>query len=152
MEDKTAVAWKNGVNDTVQALGKPKIIMTDPDSPITSNEMDEWFRNNKDVQHVMTRRRAVSAERAIRFFNKKMNHKVSNEVKPWTEYVNRVLTRTNTGKEVVAEGKKQGQEQPNRTTEFTPEEAAKLENWFEVHNNMALNKTQHEISRYRYWR
>ncbi len=41
MEEKAAAAWKSGVNDIVKVLGKPKIIMTDPDSSITSNEMEE---------------------------------------------------------------------------------------------------------------
>ena len=45
METKTAVDWKEGVNDAVNASGKPKIITSDPDSSITSNEMDEWFRD-----------------------------------------------------------------------------------------------------------
>ena len=66
METKTAVDWKKGVNDIVHALGKPKIILTDPDSSITSNELDELFRNNKDVQRVMTRRHPVFAEKAVR--------------------------------------------------------------------------------------
>ena len=144
METKTAVDWKKGVNDIVNALGKPKIIMTDPDSSITSNELDEWVRNNKDVQHVMTRRHAVFAEKAIRFFKEKMNQKVSKEVKPWIEYVDSVLSRVNTGKEAVVPGKKQDKIRPNRTTEFTPEEAAKPENWFEVHNNMEL-KAKHNM-------
>ena len=67
-----------------------------------------------------------------------MNQKVSKEVKPWTEYIASVLSRINTRKETVAVGRKQGKEHPNRTTEFTPEEASKPENWFEVHNNMEL--------------
>ena len=67
METKTAVDWKTGVKDVAHALGVPKIIMTDPDSSITSNEMDEWLGNNKDVHRVMTRRHAVFAEKAIRF-------------------------------------------------------------------------------------
>ena len=142
MEEKTAVDWKSGVNEIVKILGKPKIIMTDPDSSITSNEMEEWFRNNKEVQHVMTRRHAVFAEKAIRFFKKKMNQKVSKEVKPWTEYLTSVLQRINTGKETVAAGKREAKERPNRTTEFTPEDAAKPENWFEVHNNMEI-KARH---------
>ena len=142
IEEKTAVDWKSGVNEIVKVLGKPKIIMTDPDSSITSNEMEEWFRNNKEVQHVMTRRHAVFAEKAIRFFKKKMNQKVSKEVKPWTEYLTSVLQRINTGKETVAAGKREAKERPNRTTEFTPEEAAKPENWFEVHNNMEI-KARH---------
>lgn len=142
MEEKTAVDWKSGVNDIVKVLGKPKIIMTDPDSSITSNEMEEWFRNNKDVQHVMTRRHAVFAEKAIRFFKKKMNQKVSKEVKPWTEYLTSVLQRINTGKETVAAGKREPKEHPHSTTEFTPQDAAKPENWFEVHNNMEM-KARH---------
>ena len=85
MENKTAVDWKRGVNDLLRVLGKPKIIMTDPDSSTTSNEMDVWFRDNKDVQHAMTRRHAIFAEKAIRCFKKKMKQKVSKEVKPWTE-------------------------------------------------------------------
>ena len=36
METKTAVDWKKGVNDIVQALGEPKIIMTDPDYSVFS--------------------------------------------------------------------------------------------------------------------
>ena len=92
----------------------------------------------------MTRRHAVFAEKAIRFFKNKMNQKVSKEGKPWTEYIASVLIRMNTGKEVVAEGKKQGKERPNRTTEFTPEEAAKLENWLAVHNNVVL-KAKHNM-------
>ena len=75
--------------------------MTDPDSSITSNEMDVWFRDNRDIQRVMTRRHAVFAEKAIRFFKKKMNQKVSKEVKSWAEYLDSVLQRINTGKEVV---------------------------------------------------
>ena len=142
MEDKTAVDWKRGVNEIVKVLGKPKIIMTDPDSSITSNEMDEWFRNNKEVQHVMTRRHAVFAEKAIRFFKKKMNQKVSKEVKPWTEYLTSVLKRIDTGKETVAAGKREPKEHPHRTTEFTPQDGAKPENWFEVHNNMEM-KARH---------
>ena len=142
MEDKTAVDWKRGVNEIVKVLGKPKIIMTDPDSSITSNEMDEWFRNNKEVQHVMTRRHAVFAEKAIRFFKKKMNQKVSKEVKPWTEYLTSVLKRIDTGKETVAAGKREPKEHPHRTTEFTPQDAAKPENWFEVHNNLEM-KARH---------
>ena len=73
-----------------------------------------------------------------------MNQQVSKEMKPWTEYVNSALSRVNTGKEAVVPGKKQDKIRPNRTTEFTPEEASKPENWFEVHNNMEL-KAKHNM-------
>ena len=71
-----------------------------------------------------------------------MNQKVSKEVKPWTEYLTNVLHRINTGKEMVAEGQREPKEETHRTTEFTPEDAAKPENWFEVHNNMEI-KARH---------
>ena len=73
-----------------------------------------------------------------------MNQKVSTEVKPWTEHIDSVLSRVNTGKEAVVPGKKQDKIRPNRTTEFTLGEAAKPENWLEVHNNMEL-KAKHNM-------
>jgi hypothetical protein len=63
-------------------------------------------------------------------------------VKPWTEYLTSVLKRIDTGKETVAAGKREPKEHPHRTTEFTPQDAAKPENWFEVHNNMEM-KARH---------
>jgi hypothetical protein len=52
------------------------------------------------------------------------------------------LKRIDTGKETVAAGKREPKEHPHRTTEFTPQEAAKPENWFEVHNNLEI-KARH---------
>ena len=97
METKTAVDWKKGVNDIGNALSKTKIVMTHPDSSIASNELGEWFRSSKDVQHVTTRRYAVFAARALRFFKKKVYQTVSKEVKPSTEYIASALSRINTG-------------------------------------------------------
>ena len=77
-------------------MGRPKNIMTDPDSSVTSVEMDEWFKRNKDVRHVLTRRHAAFAERALRDFKLIMTKMVKKEVKPWTEYINEVLERMNT--------------------------------------------------------
>ena len=62
---------------------------------------------------------------------------VKKEVKPWTEYINEVLERMNT--------KKQSNEAdddkiyPHKATDFPPNEAAKPENWFEVHNNLEIH-------------
>ena len=42
-------------------------------SSITSNEIYEWFRNDKDVQRVMIRRHSVFAEKATRFFKQKLD-------------------------------------------------------------------------------
>ena len=49
--------------------------MTDPDASITSVEIDERFRRNKDIKHIMTRRHAAFAERALREFKNIMYKK-----------------------------------------------------------------------------
>ena len=61
-------------------MGRPRIIMSDPDSSITSIEMDEWFLRNSEIKHVMTRRHAAFAERALRDFKQIMAKKVKVEV------------------------------------------------------------------------
>ena len=65
-----------------------------------------------------------------------MYKKVKAEVKPWTKYLDEVLERMNT--------KKQSNEEdddkiyPHKATGFPPNEAAKPENCFEVHNSMEI--------------
>ena len=63
-------------------------------------------------------------------------------MRPWTEYLTSVLKRFDTSEETVAASKREPKEHPHRTTEFTPQDAAKPENWFEVHNNMEI-KARH---------
>ena len=77
-------------------MGRPTIVMSDPDSSITSDEVDEWLRRNKDVKHVMTRRHTAFAERALRYFKQIIYKMVKKEVKPWTEYLDQVLDRMST--------------------------------------------------------
>ena len=56
--------------------------MTDPDASINSIEIDEWFRRNSGIKHIMTRRHAAFAERALRYFKQIMYNMVKAEVKP----------------------------------------------------------------------
>ena len=136
MKGKDRFEWKDTIEKLIGKMGRPKIIMTDPDSSITSNEMDEWLIRNTEIKHIMTRRHAAFAERALRDFKQIMYKKVKAEVKPWTEYLDEVLERMNT--------KKQSNEEdddkiyPHKATGFPRNEAAKPENWFEVHNNMEI--------------
>ena len=55
MREKNRFEWMAAIEKCLDKMGRPKIIMSDPDSSITSTEMDEWFRRNKDAKHVMTR-------------------------------------------------------------------------------------------------
>ena len=51
------------------------------------------------IKHIMTRRHAAFAERALRDFKQIMYKMVKAEVKPWTEYLDEVLDRMNTKKQ-----------------------------------------------------
>ncbi len=136
MTDKTAGSWREALDKLITKMGRPQNIMTDPDASITSVEIDEWFRRHKDIRHIMTRRHAAFAERALREFKQIMYRKIRAEVRPWPQYLEEVLTRMNTGKQ--SNDAEDDKVYPHRATGMPPEEAAKPENWFEVHNNLEI--------------
>ncbi len=136
LQDKTAASWRDALDKLIDKMGRPLNIMTDPDASITSIEIDEWFRRDKDIKHIMTRRHAAFAERSLREFKQNMYKKIRNEVKPWPEYLNEVLQRMNTGKQ--SDDADDDKVYPHRATGMSPEEAEKPENWFEAHNNMEI--------------
>ena len=136
LQDKTAASWRDALDKLVDKMGRPLNIMTDPDASITSIEIDEWFRRNKDIKHIMTRRHAAFAERSLREFKQNMYKKIRNEVKPWPEYLNEVLQRMNTGKQ--SDDADDDKVYPHRATGMSPEEGEKPENWFEARNNMEI--------------
>ena len=82
LKDKKAPRWREGLDKLIEKMGRPLNIMTDPDASITSIEIDEWFRRNKDIKHIMTRRHTAFAERALREFKQNVYKKIRNEVKP----------------------------------------------------------------------
>ena len=74
-------------------------------------------------------------------FKHLMYKKVKKDVRPWTEYLSDVLERMNQGRlPIDPDNRVPGDEKtyPRNTTGFTPEEAAKPENWFEAHTNLEL--------------
>jgi len=125
LKSKTADSWRESFDIFIKKLGKPKMIMTDPDASITSNTLDWWFKK-EDIKHVLTRSHATMAERAIRTFKMEMDRRIEVEVKPWTAYLETVLNVIN-------------KKNVHRTTGFTPDEAVKPENEFEVRNNLILH-------------
>ena len=50
MKGKERFEWKDTIDKLISKMGRPKNIMTDPDSSITSNDMDEWIRRNTDIK------------------------------------------------------------------------------------------------------
>ena len=141
IESKDGAHWMRAMNEIIEKMGRPKAIMTDPDSSITGNEMQEWFRRNNDTQHTLTRHHAAVAERMLRMFKHLMYKKVKKDVRPWPEYLSEVLHHMNAGRKPIDPNNRvRGDEKtyPRNSTGFTPEDAAKPENWFEARNNMEI--------------
>ena len=136
-----AIQWEKAIDEFMSKMGRPKIIMTDPDSSMTGVVIDEWFRRNDDIRHVLTRHHAAFAERALRMFKVEMYKLIKEDVKPWTEYLGQVLHRMNEGRQPIDnDNRVHGDDKvlPHKATGFTASEAAKPENWFEVHTNMEI--------------
>jgi hypothetical protein len=90
---------------------------------------------------VLTRHHASFAERALRMFKVEMYKLVKEDVKPWTEYLKQVLHRMNEGRQPIDyDNRVHGDDKvfPHKATGFTATEAAKPENWLEVHTNMEI--------------
>ena len=64
-------------------------------------------------------------------------------MKRWTDYLPEVLERTNTGKQ--SDRVDDDKVYPHAATGFPPEEAAKPENWFRVHNNLEIQAKHKKV-------
>ena len=138
---KHAIEWEKAINECISKMGRPKIIMTDPDASMKGVVIDEWFKRNSDIKQVLTRHHASFAERALRMFKVEMYKLVKEDVKPWPEYLKQVLHRMNEGRQPIDyDNRVHGDDKvfPHKATGFTATEAAKPENWLEVHTNMEI--------------
>ena len=138
---KHAELWEKAIDEIIGKMRRPKIIMTDPDSSMKGVVMDEWFKRNRDIKQVLTRHHAAFAERALRMFKVEMYKLVKEDVKPWTVYLTQVLHRMNEGRQPIDyDNRVHGDDKvfPHKATGFTATEAAKPENWLEVHTNMEI--------------
>ena len=144
IKDHKAPSWRDALSEIIAKMGAPKVIMSDQDASVMGNEGTEWFRRHPGIQHTITRHHAAFAERALRMFKHLMYKKVKKDVRPWPEYLSDVLERMNKGRlPIDPDNRVPGDEKtyPRNTTGFTPEEAAKPENWFEAHTNLELKAT-----------
>ena len=145
IKDHKAPSWRDALSAIIAKMGAPKVIMSDQDASVMGNEGSEWFRRHPGIQHTVTRHHASFAERALRMFKYLMYKKIKKDVRPWPEYLSDVLERMNKGRlPIDPDNRVPGDEKtyPRNTTGFTPEEAAKPENWFEAHTNLEL-KAKH---------
>ena len=70
--------WREAMDKIIVKIGKPKVIYSDPDSSIMSNDLKGWFRD-KGIKNVITKQHANMAERGIIYLKKRMDDKLEND-------------------------------------------------------------------------
>ena len=119
-----------GTQELINNMRKPKRIYSDMEGGMTSKGWDKWLVEN-NIDHVMTRSHANTAERAIRTFKDLMTRRLEapgNENEKWYDTRVRlaVLMRYN-------------QKMVNRTTGLTPYEAIETKNEAHVRTMLEIN-------------
>ena len=102
--------------------GKPHAIYTDAEAALTSGEAAGYFQEQKIV-HNITLGHAPIAERMIGVIKERIVHKLKEPWQMWWNYVDDVVKEYNS-------------ENVSRSTQMTPNEAAKAENQHEVKTNL----------------
>ena len=67
--------WRKALEEIIKTLGKPKVIYTDGDAVVVSNELQNCLKKN-NVKRVVTKQYASAAERAIRYLKKRLSDKL----------------------------------------------------------------------------
>jgi hypothetical protein len=138
LENKEIAALKDGLTKAFAELGgKPKMLYTDAEAALASNETQEWLRR-EDIVHNITLRHAPLAERMIGHIKnqivsyvseKDMDLNVEDRATKWWDVVPAVV-------------KKYNSKHKSRSTLMTPDKAAKPENQVEVKTNLeSIRKT-----------
>ena len=121
--------------------GKPKLLYTDDETALSTKSIQDYLKEH-NIEHHRTRGHAQFSERGIRTFKDALYKRVEADEKKgktniqWTDYILEILLTYN-NKNV------------HSTTKFTPSEAKKPKNEFEVRLNISLqakrNRTYPEI-------
>ena len=138
MENKEIATLRDGLSKAFAELGgKPKMLYTDAEAALVSNELQEWLRR-EDIVHNITLRHAPLAERMIGHIKnqivsyvseKDMDLNVEDRATKWWDVVPAVV-------------KKYNSKHKSRSTLMTPDNAAKPENQVEVKTNLeSIRKT-----------
>ena len=129
LKGKTTEELIRGTQEIINNMRKPRRIYSDMEPGMTSKGWNKWLEDN-DIEHVMTRSHANTAERAIRTFKDLMTRRLegpNNENVPWYDIVRMaVLMRYN-------------QKMVNRTTGLTPYEASEPKNEAHVRAMLEIN-------------
>ena len=67
--------WREALDKIVAAIGKPKVMYSDPDSALGGDEMKGWFVR-KNIRNVISKQHASIAERGIRYLKNRLDAKL----------------------------------------------------------------------------
>jgi hypothetical protein len=129
--------WREALDKVVAAIGKPKVMYSDPDSALGGNEMKGWFTRN-NIRNVISKQHASIAERGIRYLKNRLDAKLEPDryrdkmpesfwkkhYKPIVDHYNKVNKQD--------------------TTNMTPDDAVKPENEYDVKTNLEI-KAKHDL-------
>jgi hypothetical protein len=126
IESKLVGNWKKALNEVFDLMGTPKVIYSDPDASILSNDMMKFLKD-KNIDLITTLEHAAIAERAIRTIKAELDKRMKREVKYWIHYLPEVLNKYNN-------------KMDHSGTGMTPYDAMKEKNDFEVRTNLEINR------------
>ena len=113
---------------------KPEIIYTDDEAALSSQAMQTYFKE-KNIKHVITRTHAWFAERAINTFKQALYKRIENSKSDnvqWVDFVYEIILTYNN--KLV-----------HSATKYTPADARKKSNEFNVILNLLLHKKHSRI-------
>ena len=67
--------WKEALDKIIAAIGKPKVMYSDPDSALGGDVMKGWF-TARNIKNVISKQHASIAERGIRYLKNRLDAKL----------------------------------------------------------------------------
>ena len=129
--------WRDALDKIVAAIGKPKVMYSDPDSALGGDEMKGWFIR-KNIRNVISKQHASIAERGIRYLKNRLDAKLEpdryRDKMPesfWEKHYKPIVDHYN-------------QKNKQDTTNMTPDDAVKPENEYDVKTNLEI-KAKHDL-------
>ena len=136
LKSKDTIDIFTGLLEGMTALGgRPEIIYSDHEGALGSDDMADWFKNQKNLTHHITRNHAHFAERFIRTFKDALYKRIDQGLivnAQWTAFIYEIMLAYNNKWKHSATG-------------MTPDEAAKPKNEIEVKMNLLLKKRHDRI-------
>jgi hypothetical protein len=128
---KLATRWAKAFHKIFEVMGKPKVIYTDPDSPVMATSVEKFFKT-EGVDWIRTREHAAIAERTIRTIKSELDKRMACRPEKWTKVLPSVLDK-HTNKEI------------HSATGMTPTEAREEHNDHAVRASLVVHSVKNRV-------